>query len=946
MVKFGKEYRKLQLDEWKKYYIDYKALKKKIKEIKTKIFGKRQQENAKTRQTRSSILSLPLLPEGQEDEGNLSTLYKEKNGELLKEFIELLLKEFKKSYSFFTGIEKVLIKKINTHLYTQTSYSTYGLVELSKEMKSLSLTVYLAKSLNGFINDIMMAVKKILKKFDKKFGCVFGLITPNLILSLLSKKNSELEYLLQFKIIDEVSTIAESNTYELKKYFDQNNEKSSKENDKFREDFLTKFEDTLGYIKDIDELIYFKTQYKDWLDYIRGIKNTKKNIKNLENDIFNPILSSSYYNDNLLDKFLSTKEAHKDVAMAQNPISKENKINIILVIIQTFFSSSLISCIFPLLYYFEYLNAYQISCKDIHKCSATISETLLIGVFIFIIVGAFYIGIFISAFIFYNYCATKRIKLSYTISYILSFFGSALYSISIIEEEGHFKKRGIILGVARALIGLGINPMIGKKYISIFAPKYNLPTISKIYLVFEILGMSLGPVFAALCTYIKFGKIICVFNCIGWYGAIGSLILLILHIFLFEQPIIGKFCIVKNQKNLDVNTSATQVSNQPFFEDVEDSQDKEFYKMQKEALERKKKGLEPTKSDDVKIETNDNINTPIGKTKSNIDKEEGTNSNVDADNVKQIIGEAGDVLGSDPSENYYNNVDTGRYSNLELNEEEQRDTIKNIEAKLYEYQEKSNFTYINMMPRTIDDIVLKEQKMFGYMNRNLMMMFLLLFFNNIIKENYIIFSSYFLLFDEDSYKSITEPKDYKNKTQNEFILEFANDNLTQLRFVCYYVSIELIFQLPSLLFIMPFYKVNLIYKKNLIIYMIASVIFMTSLSFVHQYYVYVPVVTIIIAINKVIEVTSSCYLVYLIPPQWKFMHLKAGRLPLYLMLFAKLLGCILCLTSFHPAGVTVNQYIINLIAVFAYGIIGAFIYKSKNFRVKALSRVLRKRIVE
>ena len=29
MVKFGKEYRKLQLDEWKKYYMDYKGLKRK-----------------------------------------------------------------------------------------------------------------------------------------------------------------------------------------------------------------------------------------------------------------------------------------------------------------------------------------------------------------------------------------------------------------------------------------------------------------------------------------------------------------------------------------------------------------------------------------------------------------------------------------------------------------------------------------------------------------------------------------------------------------------------------------------------------------------------------------------------------------------------------------------------------------------------------------------------
>ena len=40
MVKYGKEYRKLQLDEWKKYYLNYKKLilnQKNNKYIKYKI---------------------------------------------------------------------------------------------------------------------------------------------------------------------------------------------------------------------------------------------------------------------------------------------------------------------------------------------------------------------------------------------------------------------------------------------------------------------------------------------------------------------------------------------------------------------------------------------------------------------------------------------------------------------------------------------------------------------------------------------------------------------------------------------------------------------------------------------------------------------------------------------------------------------------------------------
>ena len=103
--------------------------------------------------------------------------------------------------------------------------------------------------------------------------------------------------------------------------------------------------------------------------------------------------------------------------------------------------------------------------------------------------------------------------------------------------------------------------------------------------------MSFGPLFAALFTYIKISRVFCVYNCIGWYGSIGSLVLLILHILFFKQPTSGDFCIVQNQNVLDVNTSSTQISNQPFFEDVEDTQDKEFYKIQKEIDERKKKRI-------------------------------------------------------------------------------------------------------------------------------------------------------------------------------------------------------------------------------------------------------------------------------------------------------------------------------------------------------------------
>ena len=65
----------------------------------------------------------------------------------------------------------------------------------------------------------MMAIKKIIKKFDKKFNLLFGNFGPKYILDNLCKENSDLEYLLQFKIIDEACCIIEGNINLLKENY-------------------------------------------------------------------------------------------------------------------------------------------------------------------------------------------------------------------------------------------------------------------------------------------------------------------------------------------------------------------------------------------------------------------------------------------------------------------------------------------------------------------------------------------------------------------------------------------------------------------------------------------------------------------------------------------------------------------------------------------------------
>ena len=989
MVKFGKEYRKLQVDEWKKYYMDYKGLKRKIREMKQTLFKDlRQTEGA-----RPELLSMPLIPEDLEDiekakeNEKLSTVYSDEKGEHLREFIELFVQEFKKSYSFFVGIEKVLIKKMNTHLYTQTSYSTYSLSELTKEMKSLSLTIYLAKCLNGFINDIMMAMKKILKKFDKNFSKLFGIITPHLILQLLTKKNSELKYMLDFKIIDEISAISQSNIKELKKFYDQNNENDNIEE---KEAFLQKYNETIGYIEDIEELAYFKTQYQEWVDFIGGRNTIRKGFKFFENDIFNPILSSSYYRDNLLDKFLTTKEAFKEAKNMQNSITIENKRNIILLLVQAFFYNSLLSCIFPILYYYEYIRSLDSENKNYNSL-------WFVNMFLFLVVCSTYFAQFLSIFFFYNYTSKKQIKSSYLLSYTFIFLGSILYILSIMSSQGHFKIRAFILGVSRSLIGLGSNPMVGKKYITMFSPRYYLPLISKIYLVVELTGYIIGPCVVALLIFLQFGEFFCLFNCIGYYGAIGSFLLFIFHCIYFLPPQNENFSIMKNTIKGDISNSFSQTIDK-HFEDVEDSQDKEFYKLQKEKSEKKnnKSKLEVTKSDEINIEINDNENSKIANKTINNTIDSNLNDEKQKEdednNYNKIMEAAGDILGQNEiADSYYNNVDIGRYSDLDISNisNDQRQTLEDIETKLNQYQEKSNFTYINMIPRTLDDIILKEQKTFGYMNKNLLIMFILLLFNNLIKENLIANSSYFMLFkvynDGDiisgaenlvnqrnrtnkgmNDENITNNIDinyymeiinyfnnntgtFDNKQLSKDILKYSKNNRESIQLICLLTSVELILQLASFYFIIPFYKINLFFKKNLIIFMVASIIFMIPLSFEFFFgriYLYVPFVTIVIFMHKIIEIICSSYLVHLIPPKWQYSHIRASSLPIYLMILGKMIGCFICCLSYEKESIEYNQHVITGIAITIYGLMGLFIYKSRDIRINTLPRILRERTLE
>jgi hypothetical protein len=811
----------------------------------------------------------------------------------------------------------------------------------------------------------MYALKNILKKFDNKLSTYCGNIQTKYICKQLTlPENNKLKTLLQCKIIDEALTICESNLNELMKYFNQSNSshinsrkitlefQNMENNNNIKEDkkenlisndltnnnndnmalnglniktkINEKKDEILKYMKEIDEFTYFKIQYGDWFYYIKeeNDKLTKHNQKLLENDIFNPILSASYKDDNIIMKFLSKK---KEIKEAQVKMSLLNKINITFIIIHSFFYNTLVTCIYPSLFiYIKHKNYNHI------YSFLTIVFTYLSSFFFMII---------------YHNTDINNIKITNNISYILLFIGSLGYSLSLsiknLKDTEEYIIFLYILG-SRISIGLGNNIMMGKKYITLYSPRFYVAKISLYFLIFQILGLAFGPLFGAILLYIPesedplFLKIeYNRYNCIGWYGCIFSFILFIFNCILFTRPDSSYFFIVKNENQ------ENNMNNNNFEDDIEDTQDKEFYKMQKEMINNKQNylnnsidnnasGLDESlnvkeDSDEIKqfniskrlsnilSQKNLTIYNELGKTK----KVKKRTSSLSKKDLDEIIVEGNE---ENIDINYNNNPNP-----FMLQIQKEMEEIDNIENNT-----NNDFNRINMIPRAIDDIIRKEKVSFGYVNHNLLILFLLLFFNNMIKENYIAFFSYYI-------------------TEKEGFSKYGN-NMSEYKLLCFLTGSVYLIELISLFFIFPFHKINYLFKKYLIILMILTNILMISLSiFIYCdnddnedasniIFLYITIISLLILINMIIEIISSSYLTYLLPPGWKFSNIRAGALTVYIMNLGKITGVLFCLVSFNET--KWNYFGITIIVFLAYTCISIYLYKSPNVRIKSICRIM------
>ena len=496
MVKYGKRFRKKQLVEWREKYFNYKAYKKRIKS---------------------------LVKEKNEDEFVIKNDGERENeiGKWTFKLEEDLDKDIKKLYIFFSSKERLIYQKVNKLLHMKEEYGDFDLEDYLSQYNDLNELSVLSLNISEFIYYNLKAIIKILKKYDKKvIGQEFKniQIKINFIQAKLEEQNSDILYLLKFKIIDEANLIMENLIKTLKEQFKLNknklsynteNEVENKLIDEVQdinqaETFIEKNHDKIkSNIKKIDKISAKVTSlFLPWKDFLRIssdinsklIQITKENTSSMSNESFSNLIKRS-----VVDTI---------------SFSKENKYNVIIVLIHGFLFMFSFSVIIP-----SYTSIFNHFDKE--------KDRYLWGILMLMVpLGSLF------NYLYENIFFKKSTKTPIIISCFGLMAGNLLYSFA-----PHFDKFALIF-IGRFLIGLFNLRTHNKMYILNFLLQKDISHYLTMFHTFSMLGLSfgflintgllnidsdednedifnkntLGSFFAACCSLILLLVAICVFT--------------------------------------------------------------------------------------------------------------------------------------------------------------------------------------------------------------------------------------------------------------------------------------------------------------------------------------------------------------------------------------------------------------------------------------------------
>ena len=489
MVKYGKEFRKKQIGDYKNKYFNYKEYKQLIKKMVN-------------------------------DNLNSNDLNQIQNQ--INTFTEKLNIDLKKIFIYFVKDERMLYKKINSHLYRRENYKDYQSQEFVAELYELYGISNNSLNLSSYVYYNIKAIFKILKKFNKKI-----IKDPNkdfkndFIFSNIKEENSDLLYLYKFKIIDEVNILIEDLIKTLKKRFrfhmsllgkvntSSKQEKLNQNDDLYFQKFKDFYSKTKINLKLIDKNAFgFKFLFLPWNNYLKNKDELSSKLIKIKNNSINSSDISEKYSFEIPEQSLIDKIF----------FSKENIINIICTLIHTFLYMFTYSIVIPNNYYYLINDdGFSEKEKKAYLYYALIMVSVPIGTII--------------SFTYETTCVKNSTKKPVILSLSLQILGNILYIIEVGIDSFHSVT---LLCLSRILIGLSAIRTTNKMYLANFLPKNKINNFINFFDICTMLGLGSGFIIN-LIFFDKVNLNIERFK-IGNYICISlSIMLLLIDIFFFKE---------------------------------------------------------------------------------------------------------------------------------------------------------------------------------------------------------------------------------------------------------------------------------------------------------------------------------------------------------------------------------------------------------------------------
>ena len=821
------------------------------------------------------IFHTPLMYEINETFGNLENL---EYCDDIKIFLYFLSIEVHNVYVFYLSIEKNIFTRVNEHSYSRQKYQKMSNEELLEELVDLTDITYLMYSFYSYIDLNIEAIHEILKYFDDHFQILNHDISMDKLFFRrnLSKKESDLKYILSFKIIIESSALIESYYHEILKI---NNSKEIKEQ-------IKELKDVLSYLNEkntdrVNDEIY-EVYLKQKKTHYNNIIKQKKNI--------NIDMQNSFFIDHQEDyyKRLGEKQYDEEINIKT---TKSNMVNLLLLYLHTFIYSFFY--IMPYICFYSYFLKHNI---NFYYLGFMLTST--------------HIGNFISKIMIIFSEKYKMRFIIFCICFMLS-FGLTVGSHFFLQENEVSeldKKYFIYLNlISRFIYGFSCGRLITRKYIMLYLPESEIKYYSSIYLITNYIGILLGIIINVLTTlrgpfnikYISFN----IDNHIFLF-AIGFLIAFFYLFFiccLFTEPTKG---IMIKQNRMTISTkdesSRDSIEKNAFEYNIDDDENNEEEKEKYIKIGLYQSYKENKNDNNIKSKSFDEIEykTYFDKHKLNINKIDSRESTINVKNRKDkndslntplnislIKRESNKTSDANRTKAKTDNI-FERPNTLgdDLMSTEEIKGLNSIEKNIINVNTKNNYDDVNLLPEELDRI-----KKYQFKSNKIYLCSFLVFIISLLLTNSL--NEYILLSMPLCFLKSNRFDNEITILENEVILSIIVLEILSFPFIIVSRMLKTFNIERRLLFI--FY---LILYILMIVFSVCKFFFYKDISqntYSLENLIYRSGIIIIFVISNLIEGTTHLLSYKIIPSFVKICNINNKYLISYSTVFGKILGGII-----------------------------------------------------